>query len=147
MNTFCTPSIPGGHRPPVDTYSSVSNIFVHSLTQHTQLILQKHSEEELLHGLWTEQPPKQPIEKGTFQWGEAENKQQKWMTRQMVLKVTRKSEERRHVSVYSQAPKTELLGTLAFPLMKAIRWLQADSIILCTFIFKSLHPSINAQSA
>ena len=64
-----------------------------------------------------------PEPAGTFQWGEAENKQQKWMTRQMVLKVTRKSEERRHVSVYSQAPKTEPLGTLAFPLMKAIRWL------------------------
>lgn len=98
-------------------------LFVHSLTQHSQLLLQTHSVKELLHGLGSEQPPKQPLEKGSFQWGEAENKQQKWMTRPMALKATSKSEERKHISVYSQALKTELLGTLAFPLMKAIRWL------------------------
>jgi len=46
MNTFCTPSIPGGHRPPVDTYSSVSNIFVHSLTQYVYKMEHRWGERE-----------------------------------------------------------------------------------------------------
>lgn len=44
-----------------------SNTSVHSLTQDTQLPLQKHSAQELSPTLGTEQPTKHPTEQGIFQ--------------------------------------------------------------------------------